>query len=291
MSSYPPVLLVSGVDASTMEVAAMALAWDLPDAVTLRHQLDTQRQVLIRTVSDITGIVEQVEIELEHVCVSCAIREDVVPALERLASDGRWQSVVAQLPATAEPWQICRVLALEPEQTPHLRIAAVVVALEPDTLLADLVGGEPLTELEMPVPSDEQRTISEVTCSMAEYADLVFISDESELTARELLSAIMRPDAKLAVSVTQLNAIKLAKGVHHHDGTESWAAYVRRGPLPELSLTSTWVLDFRSLLPLHPERFKRLAPFLGGGPHRSRGCFWLPSRPHHVCLWEGRAGS
>ena len=29
---------------------------------------------------------------------------------------------------------------------------------------------------------------------------------------------------------------------------------------------------------------------LGGGPRRSRGCFWLPTRPSTVGVWEGAGG-
>ena len=29
---------------------------------------------------------------------------------------------------------------------------------------------------------------------------------------------------------------------------------------------------------------------LGGGHRRTRGCFWLPTRPTQVCQWEGAGG-
>ena len=29
---------------------------------------------------------------------------------------------------------------------------------------------------------------------------------------------------------------------------------------------------------------------LGGGARRSRGCFWLPTRPDTVCEWDGAGG-
>ncbi|MDO4717258.1 MAG: GTP-binding protein [Propionibacteriaceae bacterium] len=61
-------------------------------------------------------------------------------------------------------------------------------------------------------------------------------------------------------------------------------------PLPELTLSPAWVLDFRSPLPLHPGRLRQLAPFLSRGPRRSRGCSWLPSRPRQACLWAGAGG-
>ncbi len=50
-----------------------------------------------------------------------------------------------------------------------------------------------------------------------------------------------------------------------------------------------WTLDLRSGLGFHPERLLEGLDGLGGGNHRSRGCFWLP--PPEQCLpWDGAGG-
>ena len=125
-----PVVLVAGVSATPMVSAAIALQWDLPSVVAVQHAIDPAREVLVRTVSDITGLIERVEIDVEHACTSCAIREDIVPTLERLAASGTWETIVAQLPVTAEPMQVCRVVEGMPWVAPHVWIAGVVVALD-----------------------------------------------------------------------------------------------------------------------------------------------------------------
>ena len=100
-----PVVLLTGVDPEAMATAMVSLQFDLPNAVAVRHRirhLADDWSVLRRTVSDVTGVVERHEVELDHACVSCAIREDVLPTLERLAADGRWASIVAHLPLLRE---------------------------------------------------------------------------------------------------------------------------------------------------------------------------------------------
>ena len=141
-----PVVLVAGVSATPMVSAAIALQWDLPSVVAVQHAIDPAREVLVRTVSDITGLIERVEIDVEHACTSCAIREDIVPTLERLAASGTWETIVAQLPVTAEPMQVCRVVEGMPGAAPHVRIAGVVVALDAGTLVEDLVGDDLVAE-------------------------------------------------------------------------------------------------------------------------------------------------
>jgi G3E family GTPase len=51
-----------------------------------------------------------------------------------------------------------------------------------------------------------------------------------------------------------------------------------------------WTLDLRSWRPLHPERLRHRIGDLGGGARRSRGRFWLPTRPSTTCCWDGAGG-
>jgi hypothetical protein len=133
-----PVVLVAGVSTTPMVSAAIALQWDLPSVLAVQHAIDPAREVLVRTVSDITGLIERVEIDVEHACTSCAIREDIVPTLERLAASGTWETIVAQLPVTAEPMQVCRVVEGMPGVAPHTRIVVVGTDEGRDTLEAAL---------------------------------------------------------------------------------------------------------------------------------------------------------
>ncbi|MEA4944774.1 MAG: GTP-binding protein [Propionicimonas sp.] len=284
-----PVILVCGVDADTMAVASAALGWDLPRAVAVRHDLDPERDVLIRTVSDVTGVLEREELELDHACASCAMREDVVPTLERLAASGAWTAIVAQLPTTATAAQVCRVAAWVPGQLPHVRVSAVVTAVDGASLGDDLRTGETLCELDLPVRDDDGRGLAETLCGMVEYADLVFTPQPVEPEARDLLAVLMRPGAAFVDSVADLDAAVLADGVHDCQASEAWVADVRRGDLP-VATGAAWVLDVRSDRPLHPDRLNDFVEVLGGGPRRSRGCFWLPTRPHQVCVWDGAGG-
>lgn len=250
-----PVVLVAGVSATPMVSAAIALQWDLPSVVAVQHAIDPAREVLVRTVSDITGLIERVEIDVEHACTSCAIREDIVPTLERLAASGTWETIVAQLPVTAEPMQVCRVVEGMPGVAPHVRIAGVVVALDAATLVDDLVGDDLVAE----------RGLS-------------------------LVKALARPGAIVSEGTTGVDPAALARGIHNHPEAEDWVSPVCLTPVAEPAASDVWTLDFRSDRPFHPQRLRERVEVLGGGHRRTRGCFWLPTRPTQVCQWEGAGG-
>jgi G3E family GTPase len=49
-------------------------------------------------------------------------------------------------------------------------------------------------------------------------------------------------------------------------------------------------LELTSPLAFHPERLLDDLERLGAGRHRSRGCFWVPTRPDQVVVWDGAGG-
>lgn len=285
-----PVLLVSGVDEAAMLAASMSMQFDLPDAVGVRHVLDPERQTLTRIVSDVTGVIDRNEIDLAHACVSCAIREDIIPTLERLAAQGSWKHIVACLPVAAEAVQVCRVLAWAPRNAPHVSIAAVVTALDGSSVAEDLLGDELLDDRGLATSDDDRRSVAEVTCAMVEYADAVCLSESAMAEELALLSALARPRIPVIEDASLLDAAALASGPRRHQAVEAWVSEVRRGELPPLSGEGVWRLDLCSDRPFHPLRFNDEVAVLGGGPRRSRGCFWLPTRPDVICVWDGAGG-
>ncbi|WP_300681686.1 GTP-binding protein [Nocardioides sp.] len=283
------VVLISGFDDGAMGAAAIAVHLGVPGAVAVRHTIDPERQVLTRIVSDLSGVLEREEINLAHACVSCAIREDIVPTLERLAAAGRWSAIVACLPVAAEATQVCRVVAFAPQQAPHVRIAAVVTALDGAGVVRDLLGDDLLDERGLATSREDRRGVGEVGCSMVEYADLVCLTSVPDPAARALLAALARPGVSVVTDPAAIDVAPLLVGAHRPEEVESWVSEVRREPLPPAP-EGVWRLDLRSDRPFHPLRFADELVTLGSGPRRSRGCFWLPTRPDAVCAWDGAGG-
>lgn len=286
-----PVFLISGVNDPAMVAASLSMHLGLPGAVALRHTIDVDSGVLTRTVSDLTGVLERVEINLDHVCVSCAVREDIVPTLERLAAQARWDAIIACLPVTADASQVCRVLGWTPGNAPHVRIAAVLAALDGTTVTQDLLSDRLLAECDLATSADDWRGMAETACAMVEYADLVCLTEPPSATELGLVSALARPRVPVIADLSLLDAAALLPGVHQHPATEAWVNEARDGELPPLpEPAGAWRLDLRSDRPFHPERFSDELATLGRGPRRSRGCFWLPTRPRDICVWDCAGG-
>lgn len=285
-----PVVLISGVDPDAMASAMVGLQFDLPDAVAVRHHIDVERGVLTRTVSDLTGVLESHETLLEHACVSCAIREDIVPTLERLARDGRWASIVAHLPVGAEAAHLCSVLTWDTRLARFLRISAVVAALGSAHPVRDLLGDDLLADRGRHCAHDDRRGVGEVLAAQVEYADVVVFDAAPDPVAAGLVAALARPEVSVLHGGHDLDGAALTGGLHQHARTDAWTCPARSDALPAVTAEGVWRLDLQSTHAFHPGRLLESLESLGGGAHRSRGCFWLPTRPGRTLEWDGAGG-
>lgn len=285
-----PLLVVTGVDPVAMDSTLMSLAWDLPRAVSVRHRIDPHSQVLTRTVSDATGVVERQQVQLEHACVSCALREDIMPTLERLARDDRWRAIVSGLPTATEASQLAHILATDSRLARHLKLSAVLAAVGTGDVVRDLLSDDLLRERDVHTNPDDDRGVGEVACAQIEYADLVVLDAHPGSEAIDLVGALARPAVPLVVGADQLDAATLISGRHQVRLSNAWCSPELDVELPALGGSHAWRLDLSSPRSFHPERLLDQIERLGAGPHRSRGSFWVPTRPGSVLEWSGAGG-
>ncbi|RLV54588.1 cobalamin biosynthesis protein CobW [Aeromicrobium phragmitis] len=281
-----PVTLVTGTAAEAVERAVLTLAWDAPGATAVHHTIDVPHQRLTRIVADHTGILEREETDLDHACASCALREDILPTLARLADDGRWSSIVAHLPTSADATGICRVLEFDPEFDLH--VSEVIAVVDGTTWEDDLLGDDLLRERGIHTSAEDGRSVAETLCALVEYADTVVVVNDISDEGRDFLSVLARRDARL-VDDHLVYALDTSRR-RDHESAERWVDPMGTQPVGLVEDGVAWTLELRSDRPFHPDRLHAHIAELGGGPRRSRGCFWLPTRPDQACEWSGAGG-
>ncbi|MFD2841415.1 GTP-binding protein [Populibacterium corticicola] len=292
MSTQVSLILVTGVRPEPMAAATVSMQWDIPRVVALTHHIDVEAARLTRTVSDASGLLENVIVDLEHACVSCAIREDIIPTVQRLAESGRWGTIIVNLPVGAEAVQICRVIAWDKHLEQQVKVSCVVAAISAQHSLEDLRGEELLIERGQHSASDDYRGVAEVQCALVEHADLIVADGSLALLqpATQLITSLARPKIPLVEGAESMPIRLLTQGLHDHEASERWIAEVRRERSLEVDNADVWVLDFSSPFPFHPGRLLERIEELGSHQARARGCFWVPTRPDLVCRWEGAGG-
>jgi G3E family GTPase len=190
----------------------------------------------------------------------------------------------------AEPAQVCTALTWDTRLARFLRISAVVTALGSRHPVRDLLGDDLLADRGHHCSHDDRRGVGEVLCAMVEYADALVLDDAADPVAAGLVRALARPGTTIAEGGHGLDAAALLGGLHQDAHTRAWTSPIRTDALADIRTEGVWRLDLQSLQPFHPDRLLESLELIGGGHHRSRGCFWLPTRPGRVLEWEGAGG-
>lgn len=290
-----PVSVLATTDPVLRDSALFGLLMDAPGVVAVRHDIHADH--LRRVVLDATGVIEDVIVPLEHACLSCAVREDAVPTIARLARDDRWTQVLLALPVSAEPLPAARALAIAAEPggaLDHTRVATSFTVVDLDALQQDLFGDDTLVERGLELTADDERSVGEALAAQIEQADLVVTSSSSaEPTSSGLLDRLRGAGTRRVDGLHALSASTLAAATHSPARAERRAhplgAVVFTGP-GGLPGDRSWTLELRSALPFHPERVLDHIEELSAGGLRARGVFHVADRPGLACLWDGAGG-
>jgi G3E family GTPase len=302
-----PVSVLATSDPVLRDSALFGLLMDGRRVVAVRH--DIHEDHLRRVVLDATGVVEDVLVPLEHACLSCAVREDAVPTIARLARDGRWTDVLLALPVSAEPLPAARALAAETApggKLVHTRVATTLAIVDADTLQQDLFGDDTLVDRGLELTADDERSVGEALAAQIEQADLV-VASSSAVEPSSLVEPVETMSATTSGLLDRLRGAgtRRVDGLHALSAADLGAvrhsparAERRAHPLGAVVVTGSggapddrsWTLELRSPLPFHPERLLERIEDLSTGGLRARGVFHVADRPGLACLWDGAGG-
>jgi len=182
------VAIVAGLHADARRATVARLLHDVPGSVVLHHDLATAAAgTVVRTIRDATGILDAGETPLVNDCACCALREDLVPELRRLAAAGQVSLAIVELWDSVEPKAMAEVIT-----SGGLTVTGVITAVDPALLLPYLANGDDLAETGLAAAATDQRTIADTFARQLEYAPVLAVVDspEADDEDRELLGQL-----------------------------------------------------------------------------------------------------
>lgn len=273
--------VVSSLDSQCREAATAKLGRTHRDSAVVLHDL-LDGSIVLRRVFRNGELVEQAQTALEHGCLSCTVRLDVVPTAERLAASGHDHIVLGLPPGVSVEMAVAELKSgLERPAV----IDNAVLAVDPSGLEDHIWDKHTLFESGFTAVPEDHRTSGEFLIGELGHADTVMVHAGlgAELTG-------LRPDSSeaWAQGVELLGQLAPHAAISApdddfrpgcYDGAEALAR-VRRGsvrvPLEEESGSFRTVLH-KVERPLHPGRFREALPRLAEGCHWMRGRLWIAS--------------
>lgn len=152
-------IFVSSLEVHCRDVAVQRLLDEFPQALVISHDLLEGNRVL-RRVEGGPNASERAESVLDHGCVGCAVRFEILPTLLRLLSQNDDAVIIQALPAT---WHSDQVLDIVSSEIQGLGIAVghVVLALDPSAVEDQFWDRRTLWESGFNAMPNDERTAGE----------------------------------------------------------------------------------------------------------------------------------
>lgn len=249
---------------------------------------------------------EEKLVEMSNGCICCTLREDLLEEVNRLAQDGRFDYLLIESTGISEPLPVAETFTFADENGVSLsdfaNLDTMVTVVDAVNFLRDYEEAKYLQEAGESLGEEDERSVADLLVDQVEFADVILISktDLVENTEVEHLRAILKTlntHAKI-IPITQgqidLNTV-LNTGLFDFQRAQQapgWLKEMRGEHVPETEEYGISSFSYLARRPFHPEKFYQ---FLhnsesSGKLIRSKGYFWLATRPEFAGQWSQAGG-
>lgn len=245
---------------------------------------------------------EEKLVELSNGCICCTLREDLLLEINRLAGEGRFDYLLIEATGIAEPLPIAETFTftLDDETGPTLaemaRLDTMVTLVDALNFLPDYDSAEELAGRGMAMSDEDERTLTDLLVEQVEFADVIIINkidlvSEADLNRLEAILRQLNPTAQILRSsygqVGPENLLNTGRFDFEAAGNYvMWLAEPRLSPTSEIEEYGVSNFVYRANRPFHPARLATFFEESWPGLLRSKGFFWLASRPTEAGFWS-----
>ena len=249
---------------------------------------------------------EEKLVEMSNGCICCTLREDLLEEVNKLAKEGRFDYLVIESTGISEPLPVAETFTFADEEGVSLSDVAdldtMVTVVDAVNFIKDYDEAKYLQDTGESLGEEDERSVADLLVDQIEFADVILISktDLVEKADIERLVAIIKTlntSAKI-VPISQGNVeidAVLNTGLFDFEKAEQspgWLQEMRGEHVPETEEYGIASFSYLARLPFHPEKFHNFLHNTKsyGKLIRSKGYFWLASRPQFAGTWSQAGG-
>lgn len=239
-------------------------------------------------------------VEMSNGCICCTLREDLLIEVNRLAREGKFDLLVIESTGISEPLPVAETFTFAGEDGKSLsdiaRLDTMVTVVDAFNFLKDYSSRDSLQSRGESLGEEDHRTVVDLLVEQIEFCDVIVLNKVDLITAeqRTQLMAILHglnPRARIEVSEFGKVALDsvLDTGLFDFEQASQapgWLKELRGEHTPETEEYGVASFVFRARRPFHPKRFFDLVESEWPGVVRSKGFFWLASRPTYAGSWS-----
>ena len=249
---------------------------------------------------------EEKLVEMSNGCICCTLREDLLHEVKKLALENRFDYLLIESTGISEPIPVAQTFTYVDEVlginlSEYTRLDTMVTVVDAYNFLRDFCSDDLLPDRLLNNGADN-RTIVDLLTDQVEFADVIIINkidlvEQDRLKLLEQIIKKLNPGAKIIhTSFGRVNPKQILNtGLFDFEKSSSFDAWVNElqsKHIPEQEAYGIGSFVFRTYRPFHPERFwDYIHHNFPANIIRSKGIFWLASRPFHAYNWSQAGGS
>ena len=263
------------------------------DAATIQSDVELNRS-------------EEKLVEMSNGCICCTLREDLLIEVTKLAKEGRFDHLVIESTGISEPLPVAETFTFADEEGVSLsdvaRLDTMVTVVDAVNFLKDYEDAKYLQDVGESLGEEDERSVADLLVDQVEFADVILIS-KTDLASEEdinRLTGILKSLNTNAKIIPMANgqvdiAEVLNTGLFDFDKAQQapgWLKEMRGEHIPETEEYGISSFSYSARRPFHPEKFFNFvhATETYGKLVRSKGYFWLATRPEFAGQWNQAGG-
>ncbi|MCA0365370.1 MAG: GTP-binding protein [Bacteroidetes bacterium] len=255
---------------------------------------------------------EEKLVEMSNGCICCTLREDLMIEVEKLAKEKRFDYLLIESTGISEPVPVAQTFSFVDEEngidlSKYAQIDCMVTVVDAFNFGKDFGSADNIWQRNLNDDPNDTRTIVNLLTDQIEFADIIILNKTDLVSPYQVgeLKAIIKslnPVAKIIESSfgkVPGNEI-LNTGLFDYEKAENAAGWIKElenrnkgiAHTPETEEYGISSFVFRDKRPFHPERFwNYIGEEWHAGIIRSKGLFWIASRPDEALNWSQAGGS
>ena len=248
---------------------------------------------------------EEKLVEMSNGCICCTLREDLLVEINRLAKAKRFDYLVIESTGISEPLPVAETFTFRDENGISLsdvaQLDTMVTVVDAVNFSIDLDQADSLQSRGESLGEEDERTISDLLVDQVEFADVIIINKIDMIISAErerLENALRQLNRSADIVYSSFSKVPLEKVLNtglfdfvHAARSPGWLAELRGEHTPETEEYGIGNFVYRARRPFHPARFAAaLKNDWQGNVLRSKGFFWLATRPEAAGEWSQAGG-